>query len=265
MYVKVNGFGIDYIIEGPNSGIPIIFIHGFPFSKEMWRPQIAEFKKDYTVMSYDIRGHGLSDVGNGQYTIEYCVDDLFGLLDILHIPEAVIVGSSMGGYIALRAVEKNQDRFKGLVLCDTRSEDDSNEVKIKRAVNARNVKIYGMKKFANKFLPTVLTEQNVHKKTEVWRHLYDVIERNSANAMAGIMIALAGRTNSTPFLPNIKIPTLIMVGQFDELTPPSCSISMKEKISDSELHIIPNAAHMSNAENSEEFNKILRKFLKSIE
>ncbi|MBI5020478.1 MAG: alpha/beta hydrolase [Ignavibacteriales bacterium] len=265
MYVKVNGFGIDYSIEGPNSGLPIIFIHGFPFSKVMWKPQIEEFKKDYAVLSYDVRGHGLSDVGNGQYTIEYCVDDLFGLLDILHISKAVLVGSSMGGYIALRAVEKNPDRFKGLVLCDTRSEDDTNEVKIKRAVNARNIKIYGMKKFANLFLPTVLTESNVHKKTEVWRNLHDIIERNSSLAMAGMMIALAGRTNSTSFLSSIKIPTLIMVGQFDQLTPPSCSISMKEKITDSTLHIIPNAAHMSNVENPDEFNKQLKKFLKSIE
>ncbi|MBI5476761.1 MAG: alpha/beta fold hydrolase [Ignavibacteriales bacterium] len=265
MYIKVHGFGIDYTLEGPKTDTTIIFIHGFPLSKEMWKPQMEEFKKEYSVLSYDVRGHGLSDVGNGQYTIEYCVDDLFGLMDILHIQKAVLVGLSMGGYIALRAVEKHEDRFKGLVLCDTRSEDDTNEIKIKRAHQAKSVKIYGMNKFANLFLPTALTQNNVKKRTDVFRRMHDIIERNSSNAMAGIMIALAARTNTTPFLPSIKIPTLIMVGQFDEITPPSVSIQMKEKITDSEMHIIPDAAHLSNTENPDEFNKYLHKFLKSLD
>jgi 3-oxoadipate enol-lactonase len=265
MYLKVHGFGIDYTMEGPKTEMPVIFIHGFPLSKEMWKPQMEEFKKDFTVLSYDVRGHGLSDIGNGQYTIEYCVDDLFGLMDILHIQNAILVGMSMGGYIALRAVEKNQERFKGLVLCDTRSEDDTNEQKIRRANQAKSVKIYGMKKFANTFLPTVMTQKNIQKRTDVFRHMHDIIERNSSNAIAGMLIALAARTNTTAFLPSIKIPTLLMVGQFDEITPPSISIQMKEKIADSEMHIIPDAAHLSNVENPEEFNKHLFKFLKSIE
>jgi 3-oxoadipate enol-lactonase len=264
MFIKINGFGIDYNIDGPKTGMPVVLIHGFPFSKAMWKPQIEALKKDYYVISYDLRGHGSSDVGNAQYTIEYLAEDFFKLLDALKLQKVVAVGLSMGGYIILRAIEKNPDRFLGIVLCDTRSEDDTNEVKIKRAIQARNVKIYGTKKFANIFLPTVFYEKNLNNKTEAVKLIRSIIEKTSPHAIAGMLIALAARTDTTPNLQNIKVPTLIMVGQFDELTPPASSIAMKEKIPNAELHILPDAAHMSNLENPEEFNRHLLDFLKKI-
>lgn len=265
MYLKIGGFGIDYSIEGPKTGLPIVFIHGFPFSKDMWKPQVEALKQNYTVVTYDVRGHGASDVGNGQYTIEYCVDDLIGLLDALKLQHVILAGLSMGGYIALRAFEKHHDRFKGLVLCDTRSDDDTNEVKIKRAVQARNVKIYGMRKYANIYLPTIFYEKTLLKNPDAVKMIRGIIENTSPNATAGMLIALAARTNSTPSLSKIDIPTLIMVGQFDELTPPSASIAMKEKIQNADFHILPDAAHVSNLENPEEFNKHLINFLKKFE
>jgi len=264
VYIKINGFGIDYNVEGPRTGIPVVFIHGFPFNKEIWKPQIEAFKKDYYIISYDVRGHGTSDVGNAQYTIEYCVDDFIHLLNILKVESAVVVGHSMGGYIALRAIERNPERFRGLVLCNTRSECDTNEVKINRALQAKAVKFHGTKKFANKFLPTAIYEKTIQNNPELVRSMCQIIEKTSPNAIAGMLIALSARTDSTPSLTKINVPTLIMVGQFDELTPPSVSISMKEKIPNAELNILPNSAHLSNLENPEEFNQHLLEFLNKI-
>ena len=85
------------------------------------------------MVTYDHRGHGASDVGDGQYLIEFLVDDLIGLLDHLKLQKATLCGLSMGGYVALRAVERNPERVHALALCDTRSEADSNEAKLKRA------------------------------------------------------------------------------------------------------------------------------------
>jgi len=93
----------------------------------MWNPQIDLLKQGFRVVIYDIRGHGESDVGDGQYTMELFADDLLGLLDSLKIEKAVLCGLSMGGYIALRAVEKSEARVEGLILCDTKAEADSNE------------------------------------------------------------------------------------------------------------------------------------------
>ena len=264
MYTKINGFGIDYIVEGSSTNLPVVLIHGFPFSKKMWGPQIEALKTDYYVVAYDVRGHGLSDVGNGQYTIEYCVDDLVGLLDLLKISQAVVVGLSMGGYIALRTAERNPDRLKGLVLCDTRSEADTNETKIKRTLQAKSVKIFGAKKFANTFIPTVLYENTIKKNPEIVKLLREIIDRASPIAITGMLIALAARTDTSSWLRNIDVPTLLMAGKYDELTPPTILSSMKEVIPNAEMHIIPDAAHLCNLENPDEFNKHLLAFLKKI-
>ena len=265
MYVKIKGFGINYNTDGIRTGIPVVLIHGFPFSKEIWKSQVEALKSSYYVITYDVRGHGQSDVGSGQYTIEYFVDDLCGLLDHLRIPQAVLVGQSMGGYIALRTIEREPERVRGLILCNTRSEADTNEQKIRRANQAKNLKIYGIKKFSDSFLKTVFAEKSFHQNQDAVKLVRRLIEQTATSAIAGTLIALAARTDSTPSLSKINVPVLIMAGQFDEVAPPSLSISMKEKIPNAELQIIPNAAHISNLENVEEFNKHLLNFLKKIE
>lgn len=262
MYVKIKGFGINYTVDGPVTGIPVVFIHGFPFSQEMWKPQVEVLKQEYHVVTYDVRGHGQSDVGSAQYTLEYFVDDLIGLLDHLRITSCVLAGLSMGGYIALRATEREPGRVRGLVLCNTKSEADTNEAKIRRANQAKSVKIFGIKKFADSFLKTVFAEKSFQQNQDAVKLIRRLIEQTSTSTIAGTLIALAARTDSTPSLSRINVPTLIMAGQFDEVAPPSLSISMKEKIPNAELQIIPYAAHISNLENTDEFNKHIINFLK---
>ena len=133
MKAVVNGGEVFYVERGISDAAPIVLIHGFPFSHEMWEPQIEVLQKRFRVIAYDLRGHGKSGVGDGQYTLEFFVDDLLGLLGHLKIERAVLCGLSMGGYIALRAVERNPERVRSLILADTQSKADSNEAKLKRA------------------------------------------------------------------------------------------------------------------------------------
>ncbi len=256
-----NGIGIEYTVDGPRTGMPIIFVHGFPFSKEMWRPQVDALKSNHYVITYDVRGHGASDPDNCQYTVEYFVDDLFALIDHLKLSKVVSVGLSMGGYIALRAIERCPDKFKGLVLCDTRSEADTNEIKVRRAEQARTIRQEGMKTFADGFLKLIFSARSLEKNPEAVGFMKGLIESMNPSAAAGTLIALAARTDSTPALYNIKVPTLLLVGKNDALTPPSASNAMKEKIPSATLHIIPNAAHVSNVENPTEFNSHLLDYL----
>src|SRR2546427_11481610 len=102
MNVSINGIDSYFIDAGDPTAQPVVLIHGFPFSHEMWNQQIELLKKDYRVIAYDVRGHGRSGVADGQYTIEFFVDDLIGLMDHLKIEKAVMCGLSMGGYVALR-------------------------------------------------------------------------------------------------------------------------------------------------------------------
>lgn len=267
MKASVNNSLIHYIDIGISTATPVVFIHGFPFSHKMWTfpgGQTEALATSNRIIAYDVRGHGDSEVGDGQYTIELFVDDLIGLLDHLNIIKAVVVGLSMGGYIALRAVERNSDRIRALVLCDTKSEADSNEAKVKRSASIKAVKANGPKLFAQNFVANVFTPDSFNTKPEAVKLIQSIIERTAPLSLCGTMLALACRTDTTTMLSNISIPTLIMVGEHDALTLPAASQAMNEKIPNSEFYIIPNAAHMSNMENPTEFNKHLVEFLQKI-
>lgn len=258
----VNGIALEE--EVSRGGMPVVFIHGFPFSRRMWEPQRQEFSKNYRVISYDVRGHGQSEVGDGQYTVELFVDDLMAVMDHLEIRDAVLCGLSMGGYIALRAVERHPDRFKGLVLCDTKSEADSNETKIKRAEAMRAVKKNGVEVFAKEFVKIVLTEKTLTTRQPLVESVLDLIRENSPLGISGTLLALAGRTDTTAALAKMSLPVLILVGEEDKLTPPAVSEKMAREIPDAKMHIIPEAAHLANLENPAMFNQRLGVFLKQL-
>jgi pimeloyl-ACP methyl ester carboxylesterase len=116
MIVNINGTFIHYIEHGQSNGLPLVFLHGFPFSGAMWQPQLNSLPDSVRAVAPDIRGSGASDVGDGQYTIDLFVDDLIALLDYLQISKAVLCGLSMGGYIAQRALQRRPDLVQGLIL-----------------------------------------------------------------------------------------------------------------------------------------------------
>ena len=262
MHARINGVPMFYIDSGDRAALPILFVHGFPFSHKMWLPQLGVVAGNYRAIAYDIRGHGESYVGDGQYTIEGHVDDLLALLDHIGLPKVLIVGLSMGGYIALRALEKAPDRFMGVVLCDTRSESDNNEGKLKRFANIALVKQEGSQVFAERFLQAVFAAKSFETRKEVVTAIREIMCRTPPLSIAGTLLALAARTDTTASLAAIKVPTLILVGELDAITPPSAAEAMQKQIPGSELSIVPRAAHMSNLENPEFFNEKLLGFLR---
>ncbi len=262
--VEINGINLNVVREGNKQSMPVVFVHGFPFSHEIWHSQLTVAGKLYHAIAYDVRGHGGSSVGDGQYSIEQHCDDLIALLDHLKILKVVIVGLSMGGYIALRAMERNPERFRGLVLCDTRSEADANEGKIRRANDATRVKREGSKTFADEFVHKVFAAESFSRRKEATDLVHRIIRRTPPLSIAGTLIALAARTDTTASLAAITVPTLILVGEHDAITPPAASQAMLERIQGAELAVVPEAAHMSNMENPEFFNEHLLIFLKRV-
>ncbi len=267
MKITINNCLTRYIDVGSQTATPIIFIHGFPFSHKMWNfpgGQIDALSATNRVVAYDIRGHGESEVGSGHYSIELFVDDLFALMDHLNIPKAIICGLSMGGYIALRAVERNPERVLGLILCDTRSEADGNEAKIRRANGIKFIQTNGMKFYAQDYVKIVFAHSSFESHSDAIKTIQSIVERTAPTSIYSTLLALAARTDTTTNLPNIKCPTLILVGEKDNVTPVGASQAMKENISGSEMFVIPNAAHISNMENPVEFNKYLVEFVAKI-
>lgn len=264
MKAALNGIEIYYEDIGNPTALPVVLIHGFPFTHEMWQPQITILENRFRAIAYDIRGHGKSSVGDGQYTIEFFVDDLIGLLNHLKIEKAVLCGLSMGGYVALRAIERNPERILGLILAATQAKADSNEAKLRRSASIKAVKTNGVKAYAEGFVKTAFAAQSFTTKAETVNVIKKLIESNSALGICGALLALATRTDTTEALPSIKVPTLILVGEHDTLTPVSASQEMHDKIPNSEIHVIPNAAHMTNLENHRAFNDHVLNFLSGL-
>ncbi len=260
--MPANVYHFEY---GDSSKLPVLFTHAFPLTHSMWNPQIEALDVGYRVVAYDMRGFGRSDTGNGQYMLEFMVDDLFGLMDHLRIERAVLCGLSMGGYITLRAAERALDRVRALVLADTRSEADSTEAKVKRANAIKTVQKHGVAMFGENFVQTAFAPTTLTENAGLVEATALAIRGNSVTGVCGALVAMASRTDTTAFLPEIKVPTLILVGEHDALTPPAASRAMAEKIPGSELHVIPGAGHLSNLENAPAFNRHLTEFLTRIQ
>lgn len=261
MQTTINNAPMFWKELGSPETLPVVFVHGFPFSHWMWLNQMEAVSDEFRAIAYDVRGHGESFIGDGQYTLEGHVDDLLALLDHLKLREVIIVGLSMGGYIALRALEREPARFLGAVLCDTRSEADSNEGKLKRHSHITLVKRDGSAAFAGQFIPALFASESFSTRTGAVQMVREMISRTPPLSIAGTLLALAGRTDTTASLSSIRIPVLILVGESDKVTPRSAAETMHKQIAGSELHIIPNAGHMSNLENPLFFNEKLLAFL----
>lgn len=262
MKAIINGIQVHYVERG--HGIPVVFIHGFPLSHRMWEPQLIALPDYFRHIAYDLRGHGESGYGDGQYTLEWFVDDFFALLDELHVDKAIVCGLSMGGYIALRAMERNPERFLAAVLCDTRSTADDNAGKLKRAELLRQVKSEGAAVFARHSVPALFASATQQNNPSVVQMMQDIASLHSPVGIAAALLALASRTDTTEFLSSIAIPTLIMVGEHDTVTPVSASLAMKNLIANVSMEVIPDAGHLSNLENPMVFNEKLLDFLHRI-
>ncbi|MBA3898718.1 MAG: alpha/beta fold hydrolase [Bacteroidetes bacterium] len=261
---KINNINVSFNDLGRKEAPSIIFIHGFPFNKSIWDAQAEALKDNYRVITYDIRGHGESSVGMEIFTIELFVKDLIALMDILKIKKTIICGLSMGGYIALNAIENYPERFEALILSDTQSIADTPEVKEKRMNAVDAIRKHGVEKFANESIKNLFSSESFKTKTAEIAAVKAMILSTAEQVLYFTLLALTNRKGTSGNLPNIKVPVLIMVGEEDKITPPAQARYMHEKTNDSVLATISQSAHIPNLENTPAFNEPLIEFLNSI-
>ncbi len=260
----INNIEVSYSDEGSQGSPVIIFIHGFPFNKSMWNLQVEPLKDNYRLIRYDIRGHGNSDAGNEDFSIDLFASDLLGLMDALKIDTAILCGLSMGGYIALNVTGKCPERVDALVLSDTQCIADSPEAKEKRIRTIDTIKHSGVKTYAAESIKNLFSAESLLTKGLETANVKEMILNTSVQSLCNTLHALSVRKDTCHILPEIKVPVLILVGREDKITPPDAARFMHERIKGSFLKIIDHSGHLSNLENPGEFNEQLKKFIASV-
>lgn len=261
LIIEVNGLKISYLDEGEANAPVIIFVHGFPFNKWMWTKQIMEFKNNFRVIAYDVRGFGDSEMGNVHFSMQLFSFDLIGLMDALHIEKAILCGLSMGGYIAFSAMANFPHRFNRLVLCDTKCAADDATAKEKRMKTIESIKENGKDKYAEESLEMLFSPNSIVASPAIVLKIREMITATPEDVLIKALHALAKRNDHCGLLPSLNVPVMLAVGRDDALTPPKVMQQMHERIPGSMMHIIENAGHLSPLEQPEKFNRLLTSFL----
>jgi 3-oxoadipate enol-lactonase len=255
----IAGTRLRYDVRG--KGPAVVFLHAFPLDHTMWDEQASALERTHQVIRFDARGFGATPPGEGLLTMERIADDAVALMDHLEVPRAVVCGLSMGGYAALAFVRRHPDRLRGLVLADTRATPDTEEGRRTRAEQADRVRKEGPPAIADAFLPKLVGATTHKERPQVVARVREMILRASPRGIADALAGLAARADSRSTLREIRVPTLVVCGDEDVLTPPADSEALQAGIAGSRLAMIPRAGHLSNLEAPAEFGAALKEFL----
>jgi len=261
--VPINYFNLSYDDLGEGD-MPIIFLHGFPFDKSMWKEQLEALAPSYRVIACDIRGFGKSRDEVTSFSIDLFSIDLARFMNALGIKKAIICGLSMGGYIALNFQRKYPELVEALILCDTQCISDPKDVKESRLLEINDIEENGPAKFNEKFVRKVFYEDSLTQKKELVEELKRVVDANSTHIIAEGLRALSARTETCSSLSDIPVPTLIICGREDQVTPLAQSEFMHRATENSYFRVIDKAGHVSNLEQPEVFNQHLKDFLAKV-
>lgn len=257
---KLNGVNIAF--EDVGSGPVVLFLHGFPINGRMWSPVIPHLSDAYRLIIPDLRGMGESEATaatSPPTSMADYADDAAALLDHLDIHEpVVVVGLSMGGYVVFEFHRLHPTRVRALGLIDTRSEGDSPEAAKGRAEQAKRVLAEGSHVVADAMKDKIFGPQVDPALKETWHR---VMAGTSPQGVAAALEALRNRADFTPTLGQIDVPTLIVVGEQDVITPPAGAKAMHAAIRGSKLEVIPGAGHVPTLEQPAAFGRVMRQFL----
>jgi pimeloyl-ACP methyl ester carboxylesterase len=259
MQTNVNGITLTYTDEGRGSAL--VFIHGFPLSRGAWQKQVDAFQSSHRVIAPDLRGLGQSEAQPGTNTMERFADDVAALLKELQTGPVVLVGHSMGGYVALAFARRHSAMLRGLVLVSTKAGADTPEGAAGRRATAEKVQLEGIDGVVNAMAPKMLAA--VNHDAALAAEVRDFMEPSKPEGVIGALLGMAERPDSTPLLGQIRVPTLVITGADDTVIPPAESDTLAKGIPGAQLRVIANAGHLVAFERAAEFNNALREWLNS--
>jgi pimeloyl-ACP methyl ester carboxylesterase len=255
----INGLAMHWTEQG--TGRPLVLMHGFPFDSRMWRAQLDALGDKCRVIAPDFRGFGKSE-NAGPFSIEQLADDVHALVQYLSLTQVALGGLSMGGYVALAYAKKYPATLSALLLIDTKAEGDGPEARENRDRMIAIAREKGTRPIADAMLGKLIPEESAKARPQLVRELREMMESQTAQTVAHALAAMRDRPDQTAMLASVAVPTLVVVGEKDAVTPVDVAKSMGEKIPRAELRVIPGAGHMSPVEQSEVVNREVKEFLK---
>jgi pimeloyl-ACP methyl ester carboxylesterase len=251
--------------DDKGTGNAVLFIHGHPFNRTMWNPQIAALAPWYRKIVPDLRGYGASfDISRYSITLEEFAADLASLLDELHVEKACVVGLSMGGQIAMEFSRAYPERVAGLILAATFARAETPEGVEFRHRTADYIVEHGMALHGCDLLPKLISGNSMRKRPEVASFVYNMIAATDPHNAAAALRGRAERRDYTPSLSKIDAPTLIVVGTEDAFTTVEEARQLHELIPQAQLEVFDGIGHLPNLEDPDRFNSTLRAFLERV-
>lgn len=251
-------------IETSGSGTPVLLIHGFPFTSRMWRPQLGA-ELGGRLLAPDLPGFGASVASEPPHSVERLAEACLAVLDANGISEPAVVGGlSMGGYIALAAARLFPQRLRGLMLFSTRAGADGAEAKANRDKAIATAREQGPGPAGDGMHPKLLAPANYSEQPAVAAELKEIMKGATTEGVVMALTAMRDRPDSTPALAGIRVPTLIVHGEEDQVIPKSEAEAMAAAIPGSQLYLIARAGHLLNLEQPVEFNGLVAEFMRSL-
>ncbi len=258
--VELNGRRQFFLDEG--DGRVVLFVHGFPLDHSMWDGQRRGLRDRFRVVIPDLRGFGRSELTGDSLTLADLADDLAALLD--HIGAAgpiVYCGLSMGGYIAFEFARRHRARLEKLILCDTRALPDSPEQAAARLTMVTTVLTEGPRLLVEMMLPRLFGPQTNEDHPEIVDQIRNTMLATSSRTIAAAQRMMANRPDSTDLLPLLDLPTLVLVGEHDLISPASEMRAIAEALPQGQFVQIPGIGHMAPLEAPDAVNAALLQFL----
>jgi 3-oxoadipate enol-lactonase len=250
---------LAYVDQG--SGLPLVLIHGFPLNKSIWSSQIDILGQFCYVVAPDLRGSGESPTPPGEYSMFTLADDIRNLLDTLQIHKAVLCGLSMGGYVAFSFFRAWPTRVKALIFVNSRATADSLSRRAERLRLIRSIERDGLQPLVEQQLPSFLCPKTTADQNDLKTTLREIMLTTNLQGAIGTLKGMASRKSNLDLLPQINVPTLLIVGQDDIAIPPQESAQMHALIPNSQLLTIERTGHMVNMEQPDAFNSSVVQFL----
>jgi len=268
MRIQLPGVAISYEDIGTqlDKSLPIIlFIHGYPLSRKLWKPQLSSLAGSARLLAPDLRGFGESDATLGPYSMELLANDCISFLDQLGVVQPVMIcGLSMGGYVAFALYQKYPSRVSGLILAATRAAGDSQEAKTNRDKAIQLVEKEGVEAIARLMLPKMLASHTYTSRYELVEYVRSILLSASVPGIMGVLAGMRDRSDSTSILTQINVPTLLIFGEEDQFALRPEVEAIHHSIKGSQLHWIPDAGHLINLEQPVIFNTLVKEYLATI-